>query len=178
MQDLFKTMLTPTWIVSTVVVGLILNVLSGYVKGGVDKLLMASSKRAEQASTRRAAARKALIIRLGTNPALNREYRIARFREGFIGAVGAVGGIVILMASLVNAGHHDTPGAHISGTTILEVVIVTVGLLILALAHAFGLACANKSIVLIESEAYSTDTVEQPSGRDGLSPALDAESGS
>jgi hypothetical protein len=81
MQDLFKTMLTPGWIVSTVVVSVILNVLSGYLKDGVDKLFALLSDRTAQASTHRALARKALVARLGTDPPFRRQYRINRLRR-------------------------------------------------------------------------------------------------
>jgi len=46
MKELWQTMLSPTRIVSTVFVGIILNLASGYLKDGENKILATLSERA------------------------------------------------------------------------------------------------------------------------------------
>jgi hypothetical protein len=97
MQDAFKEILTPTWIISTLIGSAVLSILSAYLKDGIDKLLSAFSQRAAQRSTRRAEARRALIARLRTDLKLRPQYRVTRLSDAYAASLAMFGGISMMV---------------------------------------------------------------------------------
>lgn len=158
MRDLLNTMLTPAWIVSVVVVGLILNVLSGYLKDGLDILFGGFSNRAARASTRRAEARKALIARLRSDPPFRQQYRLRRLRDAYLAAtmtpVSIIEIMVALSPPLSGVGWFFQPPSEA-----MRVFIVLVGVIILFAGQGFASACFIRSANLIRSEAPDLETV-------------------
>ncbi|CAN7578720.1 hypothetical protein [Paraburkholderia hospita] len=140
-------MLTPTWIVSTVIVGLLLNVVSGYLKDGLDRMLSILFERWGRASARRSKARAEMVKLLRTDMEFQRSFRIKRLVDAHRAMTSGVGGIVVLVFAFGNTG-------GVSVTT--NIALFYVGMLSAFAAQAYGVACVRKSILLVEAEAPSS----------------------
>lgn len=85
MQEILKTMMTPVWLISTVLTGLLLNLLSGYLKDAIDNIVGRLTKRAARKREHRMTERMETVIRLGTDPQFNRHFRVRSECDLFIG---------------------------------------------------------------------------------------------
>jgi hypothetical protein len=118
MQDVLKTMESPTFIVCTLVVGLILNVISSYLRDGIDRTTGTVVRRWSAAQSRRADQEMEDIFRLGTDRKFNQSFR-ARNELNMLACVcfGSIALMLMtaLLATLVrNLQSKDTlPWSHV-----------------------------------------------------------------
>jgi hypothetical protein len=75
MQDVLKTMESPTFIVCTILVGLVLNVISSYLREGIDRAAGGVLQQWSSARFRRNEQSRELIFRLGSDRTFNRFFR-------------------------------------------------------------------------------------------------------
>lgn len=145
-------MLTPTWIVSTLVVGLVINVVSGYLKEGMDHVLAAFSKRARESGSRRALARKALATKLHVDPAFRRLYRRKRLLEAYYATWTAAFGLILLLTGLSDTSH--VAGGALGGPSqpTVRLINVIVALAFLTVAQGYMVAVFHRSFRLLDAE--------------------------
>ncbi|WP_371028521.1 hypothetical protein [Paraburkholderia sp. RCC_158] len=143
---------------SVVVVGLILNIVSGYLKEGIDKLFTVFTNRASRASTRRAEARKALIARVRNDPVLRHQFRIRRLRDAYLAATMMPVAIVELIIS-IGQPFHGTGGFFQPPSDAMTVFTVLTGVLFLSAGQGFSSSCFMKTVVLIRAEGPDPATV-------------------
>ncbi|CAG4920255.1 hypothetical protein [Paraburkholderia gardini] len=110
MQDLFKTMLTPQWLISVVVIGVLLNILSSYLKSGIDRGASSVMGRFARSRSRYWKARRDMIIRLAHDPEYNRSTRVRCEIDGFMSVVLLGGGFVALILAASGLSMTYVPG--------------------------------------------------------------------
>jgi len=164
MQELIKTMLTPTWVVSTLVAGLVINIVSGYVKDGMDKVLAVSSKRARESGSRRAQARTALAAKLHADLAFRLQYRRKRLLDAYYATWTTVLGLIMLLVGLADTSH-VTGGSPPQPTARLFNIIL--GLVLLTVGGGYMVAVFHRSFRLLDAEGYAEQAARREAAVNG-----------
>ena len=90
----FLHSITLEWVVSTVFVGIALNLLCSYLKEGIDKLLFRNARWRENVLNRRAEKWRSLVVELATSESTQYKYRMQRAVDASQAAMNTVVGLL------------------------------------------------------------------------------------
>jgi hypothetical protein len=107
-SDIWKTVTSPLWVVTTVLVSLLLNVFSGYLKDGLDRLLQHLFKRREESAGKRRRERMEMFDKLITDREYRTDMRVDQIRQEFVAyacnVIATFSGLMVILPAV-----HVTP---------------------------------------------------------------------
>lgn len=104
MNAIWQTVTSPLWLVTTVVFGLLLNVISGYAKDWIDRFWAVSSKRRRDAASRKEEEDVAMWAKLASDPDYRAKATISALREELLAywfnLSAVLGGFAVLLPAV------------------------------------------------------------------------------